>query len=138
MTGFGLEKEEEVGILLDFSVIGEMAFFWVNVFEVSFDLVLLKILISDDCGWTGQRWETDFVEGHTVLNQQGYPGIKETDVTFEHEVLFGLGRNASLEIPQTLLGWEKKDCVRVCGKHQKSADLWPTHRRRPHPAQRPC
>jgi len=47
---------------------------------------------------------TDLIEGHTVLNQQGYSGIKETDVALEDEVLFGLGRNASLEIPQTLLG----------------------------------
>lgn len=48
MTGFGLEKEEEIGILLDFSVVGEMAFFWINVFKVSFDLVLLKILMSEN------------------------------------------------------------------------------------------
>jgi len=47
---------------------------------------------------------TDLIEGHTVLNQQCYSGIKETDVAFEDKVLFGLGRDASLEIPQTLLG----------------------------------
>lgn len=48
MTGFGLEEEEEVGILLDFSVVGEMTFFWINVFEVPFDLVLLETLVSND------------------------------------------------------------------------------------------
>ena len=48
MTGFGLEKKEEVGILLDFSVVGEVAFFWINVFKVSFDLVLLKKPMSDN------------------------------------------------------------------------------------------
>ena len=42
MTGFGLKKEEKVGILLDFSVVGEMTFFWINVFKVSFDLALLR------------------------------------------------------------------------------------------------
>jgi len=35
---------------LDLSVVGKMAFFWINVFEVSFDLVLLEILISDNPG----------------------------------------------------------------------------------------
>jgi hypothetical protein len=50
MTGFGLEKEEEVGVLLYFSVVGEMAFFWINVFKMSFDLVLLKISMSNDSG----------------------------------------------------------------------------------------
>jgi len=48
----------------------------------------------------------NLIEGHTILNQQGYSGIKEADVAFKHEILFGLGRNASLEIPQTLLGWK--------------------------------
>ena len=42
MTGLGLEKEEEVGILLDPSVVGEIALLWINVFEVSLDFVLLK------------------------------------------------------------------------------------------------
>jgi len=62
--------------------------------------------------------ETDLVEGHTVLNQQRYSGIKETDVALEHEVLFGLGRDASLEVPQAFLGW-KRVGPETCGKHQK-------------------
>jgi hypothetical protein len=45
-----LEKEEKVGILLDFSVVGEMTLFWINVFKMSFNLVLLKTLMSNDSG----------------------------------------------------------------------------------------
>ena len=50
MAGFGLEKEEEVGILLNFTVVGKMAFLWINVFEVSFDLVLLRKSMSSRSG----------------------------------------------------------------------------------------
>ena len=50
MTGFRLEKEEKVGILLDFSVVGKMAFFWIDVFKVSLDLVLLKTWMSNGSG----------------------------------------------------------------------------------------
>jgi hypothetical protein len=50
MTRFGLEKEEEVGILLDFSIVGKMAFFWIHVFKVSFDLVLLKRMMNKGSG----------------------------------------------------------------------------------------
>jgi len=37
---------------LEFAVIREMAFFWINVFEVSLDLVLLMIQISNNSGRT--------------------------------------------------------------------------------------
>ena len=49
---------------------------------------------------------TDFIQGHAILNQQGYPGIEKTNVALKYKVLLGLGRNASFEIPQTLLGWK--------------------------------
>lgn len=55
----------------------------------------------------GDNSETDLIQGHTVLNQQGYSGIEKTDVAFEYKILFGLGRNASFEIPQTLLSWKE-------------------------------
>ena len=47
MTGFGLEKEKEVGVLLDFSVVGEMALFWIDILKVSLNLVLLKTSVSN-------------------------------------------------------------------------------------------
>jgi hypothetical protein len=68
---------------------------------------------------------TNFVEGHTVLNQQGYSGIKETDVALKDKVLFGLGRNASLKIPQTLLGWKNVGpggCGRGLGEYTPLAN----------------
>jgi hypothetical protein len=52
-------------------------------------------------------FRTDLVQGHAILNQQGYSGIEKTNVAFEHKILFRLGRNASFEIPQTLLGWKE-------------------------------
>lgn len=51
--------------------------------------------------------KTDFVQGHAILNQQGYPGIEKTNVALEYKILLGLGRYASFEIPQTLLGWKE-------------------------------
>jgi hypothetical protein len=49
---------------------------------------------------------TDFIQSHTVLNQQGYSGIKKTNVALEDKILFGLSRYAGFEVPQPLLGWK--------------------------------
>jgi len=41
MSRFGLEKEEEIGILLDFAVVRVVTFCWVDLLKSSFDFTLL-------------------------------------------------------------------------------------------------
>ena len=41
MPRFGLEKEEEVGVLLKFAFVGEMSLGSIDILEMSFDFVLL-------------------------------------------------------------------------------------------------
>lgn len=43
--------------------------------------------------------------GHSILDQECNTGIKVAHISFEHKVLFGLGRNLGLEFPEALLGW---------------------------------
>ena len=100
-----MEEEEEVGILLDPPVVGEIAFFWINVFKVSLYLVLLKMPMRNE-DWMRRKRENwaHFVQSHAVLNEQSYPGIEKADVALEDKILLGLSGNARLEIPQSLLG----------------------------------
>lgn len=41
VSGFGLEKEEKVGVLLHLAIVGEVTFGSIDIFEVFFDFVLL-------------------------------------------------------------------------------------------------
>ena len=46
------------------------------------------------------------VKSHTILNEETNTRIKETNITFENEVAFGLGGYAGFEFPETLLGYQ--------------------------------
>lgn len=42
MPGFSLEKEEKVGVLLEFALVGKVALGGIDIFKVFFDFVLLN------------------------------------------------------------------------------------------------
>jgi len=42
MPWFGLQEEEEIGVLLQFSIVGIMPFGGINLFQRSFDFALLS------------------------------------------------------------------------------------------------
>jgi hypothetical protein len=81
-----LEKEEEIGILLQFSVIGVVALGWVDIFKGSLDLPLLVTKSSDN--EAQQKTKTDLIQSHPILNQQRNPGIQVSHIPLQHEVLF--------------------------------------------------
>jgi hypothetical protein len=86
MSRLGLEEEEEVGILLHFSIIGKMAFGGVYVFKRSLDFPLLCEQSSDNK--VQQKPPTHLVQGHSVLNQQGDTRVQVSHISLQHEILF--------------------------------------------------
>lgn len=43
MTGLGLKEEKEIGVLLEFAIVGIMALCRIDVFKGSFDFALLAV-----------------------------------------------------------------------------------------------
>ena len=74
VSRFGLEEEEEVGVLLELALVGEVTFGGVHIFKMLFDFVLLKAKLAslNDISIQGSA---HFVESHTVLDKQPNAGI---------------------------------------------------------------
>lgn len=51
---------------------------------------------------------TYLVQSHPILNKESNTRVKVTNVSFQNEVLFRLGRDLSLEIAKTLLSYVSK------------------------------
>jgi hypothetical protein len=82
-----LQEEHEVAVFLGLVVVREGALLHISgIFEMARDFVL-------------------FLEGHSVLDQEGDSRVKVADILLEHEVLLGLGGDFGLELAQDLLGW---------------------------------
>ena len=73
MSRFGLKEEEEVGVLLHFSIIGEMTLCRIDVFEMLFNFMLLQVISEESL----MRYEnaTHFIKRHSVLDKETYTGV---------------------------------------------------------------
>jgi len=49
------------------------------------------------------KTETRLIQSHPVLNEKRNPRVEITDISLEDKVLFGLSRDLSLEVPESLL-----------------------------------